>query len=208
MGYHRAFPDAVIVGVDINPQPDYPFEFHQADALSFDLEGFDFIHASPPCQALTTMSNRWRGKGGLADSHINLIPATRERLLSAGVPYVMENVVGASKWMVNPIILQGGMFGLGVDRPRLFETTFTLSPPKRQAVVDALGVYGSMDGRRLATRKDGSIQRAARTLAEASVAMGIDWMQWTQLKESIPPAYTEWIGKQILLADASLAVAA
>lgn len=199
VGYQRAFPDAQIVGVDINPQPDYPFRFFQSDALDLPYYWYfeaDLIHASPPCQALTSVSNRWRGKGGVADSHPNLIPATRELLLRSRVPYVIENVVGAKKWMLNPIILSGGYFGLGVERPRLFETTFPLVAPPHVKVHNSLGVYGKLDGRRLYTRKDGTIQRAAKTLDEASLAMGIDWMQWDQLKESIPPAYTEWIGMQ------------
>jgi DNA (cytosine-5)-methyltransferase 1 len=77
MGYHRAGFD--VVGVDIEPHPDYPFEMQQADALTYPLDGFDAIHASPPCQAYTTMGNRFRGNGGLADSHADLLEATRDR---------------------------------------------------------------------------------------------------------------------------------
>jgi DNA (cytosine-5)-methyltransferase 1 len=86
MGYHRAWPDAEIVGVDINPQPRYPFAFMRMDvglATSLiDPETFDFIHASPPCQAHTTMSNRWRGQGGAADSHTDYIATVRGWILS------------------------------------------------------------------------------------------------------------------------------
>lgn len=203
MGYHRAFPDAEIIGVDINPQPNYPFEFVQRDAMTNPLFGFDLIHASPPCQAHTAMSNRWRGKGTKADTRRDFIADIRSRLQLAGVPYVIENVVGARKHMHDPFLLRGGMFGLGVDRPRLFETSFPIdTPPPVTPVVNPIGVYGEKaDGRRLFTRKDGTIQRAARSLDEGRQAMGIDWMQWRELAESIPPAYTEWIGRQFAQVD-------
>jgi len=198
MGYHRAFPDAEIVGVDINPQPNYPFTFVQGDATTYPMDGFDFIHASPPCQAHTAMSNRWRGTGGKADEHEDFIATTRWRLVMAGVPYVIENVVGARRQMKDVVVLRGGMFGLGVDRPRLFECTFPVDVPASVKVPDPVGVYGERaDGRRLFTRKDGSIQRAARSLAEGSAAMGVDWMTWRELAESIPPAYTEYLGLQL-----------
>lgn len=204
MGYHRAGFD--VLGVDINPQPNYPFDFIQADALTVTRcsrtvlgRFYTAIHASPPCQAHTTMSNRWRGQGGVADSHPDLIAETRILLLKTGLPYVLENVVGARKEMHNPITLHGGMFGLGVYRPRLFETSVQIaSPPPAPWPRDAVGVYGKLDGRRVWTRKDGTEQRAAKTLPQARAAMGIDWMQWRELAESIPPAYTEWIGKQII----------
>ena len=196
MGYHRAGFD--VVGVDIEHHADYPFEFHQADALTFPLDGFDAIHASPPCQGFTTMSNRHRGNGGIADSHPNLIAGMRLRMSMAGVPYVIENVPGARRELIDPIILTGGMFGLGVERPRLFESNIPLATPPKAKCHNPVGVYGKLDGRRLFTRKDGTMQRAARTLTEGSTAMGIDWMQWHDLTESIPPAYTEHIGRQLI----------
>lgn len=198
MGYHRAFPDAEIVGVDINPQPNYPFTFHQGDAMDYGFGGFDFIHASPPCQAHTTMSNRWRGAGGEADNHLDYIAAIRWRLVHADTPYVIENVPGARAHLNNPITLSGGAFGLNVERSRLFECSFPVGPPPAFVkVAEPVGVYGKAhDGRRLFTRKDGSSQYAAKSLAEGQAAMGIDWMEWRELAESIPPAYTEWIGRQ------------
>jgi DNA (cytosine-5)-methyltransferase 1 len=207
MGYHRAFPDAEIIGVDIAPQPHYPFEFVQADAMAFAwrMEGrrygagsFGLIHASPPCQAHTTMSNRHRGKGGAADSHDDYIASCRWWLTIAGSPYVIENVPGARRHLHNPITLSGGMFGLGVERPRLFECSFPIGQPPYRKCLNPIGVYGKAhDGRRLFTRKDGSMQRAAASLEEGSEAMGIDWMEWRELAESVPPAYTHWIGAQL-----------
>lgn len=197
VGYHRAGFD--VTGVDIAPQPRYPFEFHQADALTFPLDGYDAIHASPPCQAYTTMSNRHRGTGGRADSHTDLIAATRERLFAAGVPYVIENVPGARRQLNAPIALTGGHFGLGVHRPRLFESNvLLLAPPRVRPPDGAIGVYGKLDGRLVWRRADGTEQRAARTLEQAREAMGMLWADWRGCAEAIPPAYTEYIGRQLL----------
>lgn len=201
VGYRRSGFD--VVGVDREAHPDYPYELIEADALAILadadlLAGFDAIHASPPCQGYTTMSNRWRGNGGIADSHDSLINEVRHYLTTWGGTYVIENVPGARKDMRDPILLRGGMFGLGVDRPRLFESNAPLTVPPSQKVNNPVGVYGKLDGRRLFTRKDGTEQRAARTLEEGQAAMGIDWMQWHDLTEAIPPAYTEHIGAQLL----------
>jgi len=202
MGYHRAGFD--VVGVDIRPQPNYPFTFVRADALEYLSTRyqpiFDAIHASPPCQAYTGMSNRWRGKGGVADQHEDLIPATRELILELGLPYVIENVPGARHSLEQPYVLTGEMFGLGVHRPRLFETSFGMLVPQKPPPHPAsIGVYGQRpDGRLLWQRVDGTQQRAAVSLEQAQRAMGVDWMNWREVAESIPPAYTEFIGTQLL----------
>ncbi len=121
MGLHRA--GFEVVGVDVSPQPEYPFEFVRADALKFPIDGFAFVWASPPCQAFTAYKRR--------TAHVrprrNLIPATRARLEAAGVPYVIENVVGAP--LIDPVMLCGSMFGLDVQRHRLFETSFDVAQP-------------------------------------------------------------------------------
>lgn len=190
VGYARAGFD--VTGVDITPQPAYPFAFLQDDALEvlrrLDVRAFDAVHASPPCQAYTTMNNRH------GSASPPLITEVRELLNATGLPWVIENVSGALGEMRNPVELTGEMFGLRVHRPRLFETNFPLmvSPrPARQA--DPVAVYGKNDQRRLWTRKDGSELRAA-TLDDGSAAMGIDWMTWDELREAIPPAYTEHVG--------------
>jgi DNA (cytosine-5)-methyltransferase 1 len=125
---------------------------------------------------------------------------TLERLRRISQPWVVENVPGAARGMRTVIILHGGMFGLGVYRPRLFESNvLLLAPPDRGRPVHSIGVYGERpDGRRLTNRKDGP--RAARSVEEARQAMGINWMDWRELCEAIPPAYTEWIGRQLLAA--------
>lgn len=191
MGYHRAFPDAEIIGVDIVAQPRYPFTFVQGDAMTYPLDGFDLIHASPPCQGYTTMSNRHGSDSPL------LIAELRQRLIDSGVPFVIENVCGARRHMRSPLMLHGGMFGIGVYRPRLFESNMMLmAPPPAARPLDAAAVYGRReDRRRLWTRVDGSELHAA-TLDEARVAMEMPWADWTGVREAIPPAYTEWIGAQ------------
>lgn len=193
--------------MDIEWHADYPFEMTLRDVLLVTqvpawLTTFDAIHASPPCQGYTTMANRYRGNGGPTDDHKQLIDVVRERLAATGLPYVIENVTGARPHMRAPITLTGGAFGLRVERPRLFESNVPLTAPPRRAVPpdEVLGIYGrSPDGRRLWTRKDGSVLRAARSLEEGAAAMGIDWMTaWEDVTEAVPPAYTEWIGKQLL----------
>lgn len=201
MGYHRA--GFEVVGVDIEPQPYYPFEFHQADALEFPLEGFDAIHASPPCQFFTTLSARWRGKGGVADTRKDLLTATLERLRPLTVSWVVENVMGASSHMRATLKLHGGMFGLRVHRPRLFESNVFMLAPFAGRAKDIVGVYGDRpDGRPVNSRC--KITYAASSLLDAQDAMGMDWGDWQGVKEAIPPAYTEWIGHRLLetVADA------
>jgi DNA (cytosine-5)-methyltransferase 1 len=214
VGYHRAGFD--VVGVDLHPQPNYPYEFHQFDAISLlsginrsafrpfppiNVRRFDAIHASPPCQAYTTMNNR------RASSSPPLIAQTRALVDQAGMPYVIENVLGARSELNSPILLTGEMFGLRVHRPRLFEANWPLmsgQPPPRQH--NPVPVYGKLDGRRVWTRSDGTELRAPRTLEPAAEAMGIDWMTWDELREAIPPAMTEYIGHQLVQYLAHLAV--
>jgi len=202
MGYHRAGFD--VVGVDIVDQPHYPFEFHRGDALTWPLYGYDAVHASPPCQAFTNLSNRWRGKGGAADAHPDLIAQTRELLEATGLPWVLENVVGAAKTMRPTLLLDGSMFGLGVHRPRLFESNVLILSPGRGCHGDQMiGVYGKAPDGRVLNYATG--QRCAASLEEAQEAMGMDWADWHGTKEAIPPAYTEFIGAQLLRAVTTVA---
>lgn len=214
MGYSRAGFD--VTGVDIKFQKNYPFTFIQADALEYVAEHghkYDVIHASPPCQAFTQMSARWRGKGGKADSHSDLLTPTRKLLATFGQPWVIENVTGAKHHMDTTIVLHGGMFGLGVHRPRRFESNVMLLAPPGRRTEMPIGVYGTKpDGRttyryrntgNYATKGSDtskSLIRAAKSIEEASAAMGIDWMTWEEIREAIPPAYTEFIGAQLLTA--------
>lgn len=207
MGLHRAFPDAEIVGVDIRLQKNYPFTFVLGAALEFDLTGFDFVWASPPCQAFTQMSAKYRGYGGVADSHPDLLTPMRAKLMPLAVPWVIENVVGARRKMRPTIMLHGGMFGLGVYRPRLFECSFLVLTTASSKPSEPIGVYGKLDGR-VVWRNAGnygkpgviaarSVIRVAKTLAEGQAAMGIDWMEWDELREAIPPAYSQYLAQFI-----------
>ena len=199
-----------VVGVDNRPQPRYcGDEFHQADALTFPLEGLDFVWASPPCQAHTAMKTMPDAR-----PHPDLIPKTRERLRSQLAPYVIENVVGAP--LRNPIKLCGSMFNLGWEdaelrRHRLFECSFSIVAPKCQhGQRDVIGVYGGHHRNRrrrtIGVYGEGcrdSVRKVDRGVADfgveaGRVAMGIDWMTVAELCEAIPPAYSEYIGRQVL----------
>jgi DNA (cytosine-5)-methyltransferase 1 len=200
VGYHRAGFD--VVGVDIKPQPHYPFEFHQADAMTWPLDGFDAIHASPPCQAYSVATARW-GSDQVA-SHPALINAIRDRLESTTRPYVIENVETARWAMRSPIRLCGTSFGLVVGdrelrRHRLFELSgfsIVLVPPCAHGLrLKTITVVGGAGGKSRRDTRDG--QPFANT-ADRLAAMGTPWMNGREVVEAIPPAYTEWIGRQLL----------
>lgn len=183
-----------VVGVDIADQPDYPFEFHQGDALTYPTAGFDFIWASPPCQAYTGMQ-RLNTRSPKRD-HPKLIEPVRQLLQRSGALYTMENVPGAP--LIDPVVLCGSMFGLKVRRHRLFEANFPILAPKCQHPKESpIAVYG--DHPQTPGDKTMRVNRA-RTLAEGREAMGIDWMDWRHLTQAIPPAYSELIGKAAIAA--------
>src|SRR3990167_2619727 len=148
MGLHWAWPNAEPVGVDIKPQPRYPFTFVQADAVTYPLEGFDFIWASPPCQAYSAL------KGLTTTEYPMLVDAIRDRLEASGKPWIIENVVGAN--LRNPVQLCGSMFGLGVWRHRRFEMSHPplMTPECRHDLcpepVDVTGTGGPFSGVRKA----------------------------------------------------------
>jgi len=192
MGYHRAGFD--VVGVDIAPQPNYPFEFFQGDALAIDLAGFDIIHASPPCQSFTAYKRR--PNHVKVENYPNLIPQVREMLMATDLPYIIENVPGAP--LRSPIRLCGSSFGLNVRRHRMFEVSVPLlAPPCDHAWQKASGSFPAATNRGANSRWTVQIGSWNTKLAVQKEAMGIEWMTLEELSESIPPAYTEWIGKQL-----------
>lgn len=200
MGYHRAGFD--VVGVDLHPQKNYPFEFHQGDALKFLLEHwreFDAYHASPPCQAFT---NAQRIQG---NDHPDFITATRETFELIGAAdgakkwlrrkkWVIENVVGAP--LFNRTTLCGSMFGLRTYRHRWFETSFVVYAPAHPGHTAPNAKMGRAP-------KPGEFMHVVGNFSgvkQAREAMGIDWMTRDELRESIPPAYTRFIGRQLITA--------
>lgn len=201
MGYHLA--GFEVVGVDVEPQPHYPFDFIQADALAvlkrglphdfYTLaESFDAIHASPPCQEFTVYRN---ARPGAAPRWPNLIPQTRELLETSGLPWVMENVPGAP--LMNPIRLCGTSFGIPVRRHRLFESNFPLEgvPCNHSAFTERRfpGSSNRPNGRTVC-----NVGEYRVPLAVQKQCMEIDWdVTLHELSEAVPPAYTTHIGEQI-----------
>ena len=180
-----------MVGVDIEDQPDYPFEFHKADAMTFPLDGFDAVHASPPCQAFTAYRRRGAGVG---DGYADLIEPTRHRLEAAGVPYVIENVPGAP--LHDPVMLCGSAFGLDVRRHRLFESNVLLLSPGCDHRWQTPRFPCATNRENLRSTVEVGVWRIPLDVQRR--AMGIDWMPLRSLSEAIPPAYTEHIGGMLL----------
>ncbi len=184
MGYHRA--GFEVVGVDIHHQPNYPFEFIQSDALelAFHPGDFDAIHASPPCQAYSTATV-------YRDRHADLYATTRTLLQATGLPYVIENVIGAP--YRSGFILCGSMFGMRVRRHRNFESSELMLRPEcrheeQGRPITVTGEGGAFSGRhslRVSKFQWGDL-------------MGMPWATPAEIAQAIPPAYTEWIGSRLL----------
>jgi len=190
MGYHRA--GFEVVGVDIKPQPNYPFEFHRGDALTWPLGGYDAIHASPPCQGYSRMAVLT----GRLDYPL-LIEPMRDRL--RGLPYVIENVERAP--LIDPVVLCGTQFGLEVRRHRLFEfspdlTIFAMLP-------SCTCLNGVAEGRLISHRNGGRVREGRRRPprylgSEMREAMDCGWMTVAESQQAIPPAYTQWTGRRLM----------
>lgn len=187
MGYHRA--GFEVVGVDLEPQPHYPFEFHQADALTFPLGGFDAVHASPPCHDHSSISDEDDGTGWL-------LAATVVRLQASGLPWVCENVVGPnvkmSGWW---FVLCGSMFDMKVRRHRRFGSSHLMLPP---------ACRHAEQGRPFTITGDGGACESAHSLKPNArdfwQYMDMSWMEGKPpygVAQAIPPAYTSWIGLQL-----------
>ena len=188
VGYHRAGFD--VVGVDIAPQRRYPFEFHQADALEYLSEHghtFDVIHASPPCQGYSVMRHLPWLKGR---EYPMLIPAVRAALESLGKPYIIENVVGSP---LSGAALCGAALGLPMVRHRVFEChPLILFPgcPGHPVLFSGSKTMGQ--------RGKGSGVMGILPGYTAQEATGIDWMTNREMRQAIPPAYTQWVGQQMI----------
>ncbi|MFI9805042.1 SAM-dependent methyltransferase [Streptomyces sp. NPDC052301] len=199
-GYNDAGFD--VTGVDKNPQPRYPFRFIQADATTFALEhgaGFDFIHASPPCQHDSDCQRIQN------NAHPDLIAPTRTALETTGRPWVMENVGGASPKLRNPVMLCGPMFGLETYRHRFFETGggFHLTQPEHPAHT----VPQAKMGRPVPPGHYGQFVGNFSGVELARRVMAVPWMNRDGIRECIPPAYAEHIGRAFLTSRALAAAA-
>jgi DNA (cytosine-5)-methyltransferase 1 len=189
MGYHRA--GFEVVGVDVKPQPRYPFEFHQADAMTYPLDGFDAVHASPPCQDHSPLKSRAgeHGTGWMLD-------ATLARLAAQPAPWVVENVGGAHNRA--DFLLCGEMFGLRTIRHR----RFTIDP--RVSALLPVPAHGRHRAK-TSTKNRRAHWEAGMNISVTgdigtyvgSRALGIDWMNGDELSQAIPPAYTEFIGEYL-----------
>jgi DNA (cytosine-5)-methyltransferase 1 len=183
MGLYRAGFD--VVGIDINPQPRYPFDFIQGDAMQppVNLADFDFIWASPPCQHYSQMTPKAH-----RDKHPDLIDATRRML--DGFVYCIENVPSAKRKLRSPAMLCGSMFGLRVQRHRFFETNFYLMTPQCRHTEAPVLITG--------THRRTYEPRYEYSVAECREAADIPWMTRKELDQAIPPAYSEFIGRAAL----------
>lgn len=200
MGYRRAFPDAEIVGVDIVRQWHYPFEFVLGDADTFPLDGFDLIHASPPCKLFTPLAAL--AAPSLFAPHTDHLTPTFARFAELDVAWVVENVPGAPM-PADAITLCGSSFGLEVRRHRLFASNRSMTAPacNHAAQPHPVGVYGAGGAWTRTAPGGGGVKVAG---ADAARALGIDWTTYQpSLSQAIPPAYTEWIGQQIAVRQAA-----
>jgi DNA (cytosine-5)-methyltransferase 1 len=196
-GYYRAGFD--VTGVDLAPQPNYPFRFIRADAMTFPLGGFDAIHASPPCQRKSRMTNC---RPGVAATYPDLIGPVRDRLRAWGGLYVIENVEGSGLpgqddlLGAHGLMLCGLMFGLELYRHRWFETSSPVPVPGHPRHLIPASRAGHWKPGTIM-----SVEGHCAPIAVARAAMGgVDWMTRDELAESIPPAYTEHLGRQMLAA--------
>lgn len=191
VGYHRAGFD--VVGVDIKPQPRYPFAFVQADALEYVAKHgheFDAIHASPPCQAYSVTANMsWVGE------YPKLIDPLRALLLAAQRPYVIENVPGAP---LDGITLCGTMFGLKLFRHRIFETSWFMFGIPHTPHTEQVGRNGFVCMAGHGDSGRGRIPADHRSVQSWKRAAQIEWMTRDELSQAIPPAYTEYIGRHLM----------
>ena len=191
MGYSQAGFD--VVGVDIKPQPRYPFQFVLSDALDYLAkhgEEYDAIHASPPCQKWSTIT-----KCGGNNEHPDLVGPVRELLKEIGKPWVIENVPGAP--LRSPLMLCGTMFGLNVIRHRNFETSHLVKPPCECSHTKRVIKHGRRPDR---TKHYAAVTGHFSDVAFAQVSMGIDWLGQKELAQAIPPAYTKYIGETLRVA--------
>lgn len=205
-GAARGYDDAGfnVVGVDIESQPNYPFACHRMDARDVLrnaslMRDFAAVHASPPCQAnLKGLAAVNRGLGR-ESVHVDLVPEIRALLIATGLPYVIEQPEQGAR-MIRPVRCCGSSFGLPIRRHRQFESNVPLVAPPCNHRWQTEKKYWT------GWMKNGERQRATVVQVygngadrhEWGPALGIDWMTHDELTQAIPPAYTEFLGRQLL----------
>jgi DNA (cytosine-5)-methyltransferase 1 len=202
MGYKRA--GFEITGVDIEPQSGYPGAFVLSDALEYVARHgheYDVIHGSPPCQAycphVTSQSSPWVQT--LGKDEPALIEATRAALLATGKPWIMENVMGSRRDIQASVMLCGTMFGLPISRHRLFESSHWIAQPEHPRCTGVAKRFAATKGWEYRDMSVTGKGRRAGTKERWKEIMGMDWtLTQHQLSEAIPPAYTEYLGRQLM----------
>lgn len=170
-----------VVGVDIEPQPRYPFRFIRADALTVDLSGFDAYHASPPCQRFTEVNNQYRSRM----DHPDLIEPIRRRLVDTGKPWIIENVPRAP--LISAVVLCGLSFGKKWFKHRCFESNvFLMTPP-----------HITHTGKNRHTGYYNMVGKKGHSRAGFKHVFGCSWMTETETRNAVPPVYTEFLGQQL-----------
>ena len=190
VGYSRS--GFEVVGVDIEHQPKYPFKLIQSDAIEYLLKHgheYDAIHASPPCQNNTSSTKVHKAAGKVYECFIE---RTREALIKVGKPYIIENTMDAP--LLNPVVLCGLMFGLKTYRHRLFESNIKLTAPNHSKHI----AKNTKMGRKPIDGEFIQVVGHFSGVGFAREAMGIDWLGQKELAQAIPPAYTEYVGKQLI----------
>lgn len=195
MGYHRAGFD--VIGIDLHPRRCYPFECHQDDALEFLMASewpvtFDVIHASPPCKTHSSINTLPRPQMRLFDPNPDLLTPTLELLRQRPTPWIVENVPAAKPMPASSVTVCGSAFGLKVRRHRLFASSVPLVGTEcdHAAQGRTLGVYGHGGG----FMKGAAIARRG----EFADLLGMPWADWRGAAQAIPPAYTEYLGRQLI----------
>lgn len=181
-----------VTGVDINPQPRYcGDDFIQGDALTVPLDGYDLIWASPPCQHYSQLTNC----RGTKSNHPDLIARVRDRLKAPGTHFLIENVNGARMELNNPLMLCGAMFGLMSYRHRRFESNHFIMQPDHPPHKVPCARAGHWEPGKYA-----SVTGNCSPVSLSRIALGIDWMNRNELSQAIPPAFSEYLGTQIMQA--------
>jgi DNA (cytosine-5)-methyltransferase 1 len=195
-GASKGYADAgfTVTGVDLKHGKRYPYKYLRQDVMSLGIDflrSFDVIHASPPCQ-LFSSTKHLRNAQGKGSSKLDLVQPVRDMLIASGRPYIIENVLGAP--LINAVTVCGSSFGLKVRRHRLFESNLQLvgTECRHREQGRPVGIYGSMRD------EIPSGGKTAESMDQAKEAMGIDWMLWGELVEAIPPAYSLYIGEQLV----------